>query len=146
MQKVGNWKPYNVKAILNNVNLVFKTKDITKLNNPAYSFLHSLNGFIAHYNLQGFHWYYRDLRRLINDLDADYLRTDATRDETDIDFEEWYGKAYNKSKADIKRGLADISEKYENEIYNYFNAIESRDAVATVKTLIEKYHIDVNTL
>lgn len=120
----GNWSPHNTKAILNNINLVFKSKDINNLNTPAYKFLMNLRGFIAHYNLYGFRGNYKDLRKLIDDLDPQFLRADAHRDETDSDFEEMYGKAYNKSKADIKRGIADLVEQYKDEIYNYFNLKE----------------------
>ena len=47
-------KPYNSKAILNNIELVLKTGDSQKLNNPTYSFIMLMSGFIAHYNLMGF--------------------------------------------------------------------------------------------
>lgn len=132
-QEKGNWKPYNVKYILRNVELVFKSKDSKKLNKVGYGFLYLMSGFIAHYDLHGFQYYYRDLRLLINDLNPESLRNDAYRDETDRDFNEWYGKSYNKSKADVKRGLADLSEKYADEIDRYFSLKESGKEIAKAK-------------
>ena len=65
-------QPYNVKAIVSNVELVFKSGDISKLNKSAYHFIYLLSLFIAHYNLYGFQDYYQDLRLFAEDLlDAD---------------------------------------------------------------------------
>ena len=146
MQEAGNWKPHNVKAILSNVNLVLKTRDITKLNNPSYDLIMNCDRFIAHYDLNGFQAYYEDLRELIRDLDPDYLRKDAIQDETDSDFQKWYGDAYNKSKTDIKRGLADLSENYHREIFAYFTTSERMAVVLEVNELIDKYHIKPDEL
>jgi hypothetical protein len=48
------WQPYNVKAITNNIKLIFKTGDINKLNGPTYKVISLYMGFIAHYGLNGF--------------------------------------------------------------------------------------------
>ena len=144
--ETGNWKPHNVKAILNNIELVFKSRDSSKLNNPAYKFIMNIDGFIAHYDLEGFKSYYRDLRTLIQDLNPAHLRIDANRDETDSDFQVWYGKAYNKSIADIKRGLADLSEQYGAEISTHFSNIERKSAIDTINSLIMQYEISYSEL
>lgn len=133
--EAGNWKPYNVKAILGNLKLVFTSKDITKLNKPTYNFLYLLSGFIAHYNLYGFQDYYQDLRDLVKDLDPGYLKSDARRDETDGDFNKWYGEAYNKSKADIKRGIAELVETYGQEIHNHFAKAQSTSEIGLANVL-----------
>jgi len=146
METAGNWKPYNVKAILNNVNLVFKSRDIDKLNNPTYKFIMNVSGFIAHYNLQGFKSRYADLRELITDLNPEYLRSDAQRTETDTDFQVWYGETYNKSEADIKRGLADLSEQYKVEISAHFAKDERKAAIDTINLLVMKHEISYSEL
>jgi len=114
--KQGKWKPYNVKSILGNVELVFKTGDITKLNQPAYNFIMLMSGFIAHYNLAGFQEAYHNVEDLRKQLDDNSILNDADRDETDGDFERWYGKAYNQSKAEIKRGLVALARKYKDKL------------------------------
>ena len=112
----GKWKPYNVKPILGNVELVFKTGDITKLNQTAYDFIMLMNGFIAHYDLSGFQATYHNVEDLRKQLDDNYILHDADRDETDGSFEKWYGKAYNQSKAEIKRGLVALARKYKDKL------------------------------
>ncbi|GAI87589.1 unnamed protein product, partial [marine sediment metagenome] len=39
MQKEGEWKAYNVRALEQNVALVFRTGDIQRLNKPTYTFI-----------------------------------------------------------------------------------------------------------
>jgi hypothetical protein len=50
-------------------NVLAACKDITKLNKTGYNFLYLANGFIAHYNLEGFKAYYSE-----HDLQADIER------------------------------------------------------------------------
>lgn len=50
-------------------NVLAACKDITKLNKTGYNFLSLANGFIAHYDLEGFKAYYSE-----NDLQADIER------------------------------------------------------------------------
>ena len=110
-----NLKPYNSKAILNNIELIFKTGDIEKLNNTTYHFIYLLSGFIAHYNLYGFRDAYRDLRLFAKDLlsgcdtSAEYRST-----------EEWavkeYGYEYCQSKANAIKGIREIVTKYQEKI------------------------------
>lgn len=115
MQEHGNWKPCNSKAIINNIELVFKTGDITKLNNPTYNFINLLGGFIAHYNLNGFQCYYKDLREFAKDLLNATQEWDCKREETDMDFIKWYGTAYCSSKAQAMRGIREVVNKYQNK-------------------------------
>ncbi|GAI31283.1 unnamed protein product, partial [marine sediment metagenome] len=61
MQKEGDWKPHNVKALEQNLALVFKAGDIHKLNKPSYTFIIDHMGFIAHYDLIGFQCAYAEL-------------------------------------------------------------------------------------
>lgn len=118
--EAGNWPPYNVKAIVNNVNLVFKRRDIRKLNGPTYTFIISHMGFIAHYSLYGFQDSYQDLENFAKHLqtseyssnDHEYNLRQAVRHETDSDFRKWYGGAYNRSIAEAVRGIVAIARKY----------------------------------
>lgn len=50
-------------------NVLAACKDINKLNKTGYNFLSLANGFIAHYDLEGFKAYYSE-----NDLQADIER------------------------------------------------------------------------
>jgi len=114
LQKTGEWKPYNVKALEQNVSLVFKTGDIGKLNKPTYTFIVNHLGFIAHYDLIGFQCTYADLDEFRERLQTseysgrlDYNLEWADRYEGDRDFNKWYGSAYCKSVADgIRRIIA----------------------------------------
>lgn len=55
-------------------NVLAACKDITKLNRRGYQFLYLANGFIAHYNLQGFKSYYtNEGLPFDNDLTSDIL-------------------------------------------------------------------------
>ena len=47
---------YQKTAIVNNV--VSACQDIMLLNKTGYEFIHSCNGFLAHYNLTGFKMHY----------------------------------------------------------------------------------------
>jgi len=120
-QEKGKWPPYNVRAIVNNVALVFKNRDISKLNNTAYKFISLHMGFIAHYDLYGFRSTYEDLEEFARNLqtsegygsgDYDYNLQQADRQETDRQFNEWYGPAYNKSIAETIRGVVAVARKY----------------------------------
>ena len=116
MQKQGQWKPYNVRALERNVALVFKTGDIGKLNKPTYTFIIHHMGFIAHYNLSGFQWEYANLdkfreRLLTSEYSSslDYNLEWADRYEGDRDFNKWYGSAYCKSVAEGIRGIIAVA-------------------------------------
>lgn len=120
MPEKGKWEPYNVRAILNNVKLVFKNRDIEKLNGPTYKFITLHMGFIAHFSLHGFRGTYQDLETFAKHLqtseysrdDHDYNLKQAKRQESDSDFDRWYGPAYNKSVAETIRGIVEVARKY----------------------------------
>jgi len=116
MQKQGEWKPYNVKALKQNVALVFKTGDIDKLNNSTYTFIINHMGFIAHYDLHGFQWSYADLDEFKEKLQtseySEHLNHNwdwADSYEGDRDFNKWYGAAYCKSVAEGIRGIITVA-------------------------------------
>jgi hypothetical protein len=56
------------KANLIVKNVVAACKDISKLNSTGYKFINLANGFIAHYNLEGFKGYYSDEGNLKQDI------------------------------------------------------------------------------
>ena len=146
MSEQGKWKPYNVKAILNNFELVLKSKNIDKLNKPTYNFIIQCSGFIAHYDLYGFKHYYQDLRDLINDIDPDYFESSAERDETDSDFLKWSSYDYWHSKAEIKRGIVKLVRQYKTTIYESFADQERGKDLFIVKQLIKKHGLTQSEL
>ena len=125
MQKPGNWEPINSKAIISNINLVFKTNDIYKLNKSTYNFVMNLSGFIAHYNLAGFQCTYEDLRLFATDLIDACTEGTADREANDSDFNKWYGKAYCQSKADAINGIREVVTKFNSGVTTSF---ENKDA------------------
>ena len=120
MQKEGAWKPHNVKALAQNVALVFRTGDIGRLNKPTYTFITLHMGFIAHYNLSGFQCEYSDLDEFRERLQTseysklpDYNLDWADRYEGDRDFNKWYGPAYCKSVAEGIRQIIAVASQPE---------------------------------
>lgn len=118
MQKEGDWKPHNVKALEQNLALVFKAGDIHKLNKPSYTFIIDHMGFIAHYDLSGFQCEYAELDEFRERLQTseysklpDYNLDWANRYEGDRDFNKWYGPAYCKSVAEGIRGIIAVARQ-----------------------------------
>jgi len=116
MQKQGQWKPYNVKALERNVALVFRTGDIDKLNKYTYNFIIDHMGFIAHYSLIGFQGTYANLDEFRERLQTseysqclDYNLNWANNYEADRDFNKWYGAAYCKSVAEGIRHIIAVA-------------------------------------
>ncbi len=113
----GNWPAYNTKAIVNNISLVFKTRNINKLNGPAYNFINQHMGFIAHYNLNGFKSDYEDLERFAKTLQTseysqDFNYNDSWANKMGHYWGDDYGEAYEKSLADTIRGILGVVRKY----------------------------------
>lgn len=116
------WKPYNSKAIISNVNLVFKTKDINKLNGPAYKFISLYHGFIAHYNLYGFRDTYdgkltafaKGLLSSEMNRDLSYNEHYATRRAAG-GYDDQGGALYQKSVVLTMRGIMNLAKKYLQE-------------------------------
>ena len=118
----GNQPAVNVEAISQNLNLIFKTGDINKLNKPTYQFISGLPGFIAHYNLYRFRETYTDLSTLARVLLEPHKGWDPNRRneifkmQTDSDFVAWYGQKYCSSKAYTIAGLVRLAKNYLNKI------------------------------
>jgi len=116
MQKEGEWKAYNVRALEQNVALVFRTGDMQRLNKPTYTFIIDNMGFIAHYDLIGFQCVYADLDEFRERLQTseysenlDYNLDWAGRYEGDRDFNKWYGPAYCRSVAEGIRHIITVA-------------------------------------
>jgi hypothetical protein len=150
MQQRGAWKPYNVKALVSNVEQVFKTGSIEQLNKPTYQFITLHMGFIAHYNLLGFQDEYQDLRNFCqklqtseNSTERDYNLRAADKYETDSDFRKWYGEAYNKSKAEAIRGIVEVARKYEQATAASFGQRQKNQELAVAKSILTKSGLDL---
>ena len=122
MPKDGNWEPYNVNYLEQNIRQVFRSSgDIGKLTRGTYDFITLHMGFIAHYNLNGFKCTYANLEELRERLqtseysnDPDYNLRWADKKETDPDFLKWYGYAYCHSVAKgIRRIIKAATEESE---------------------------------
>ena len=120
MEKAGNWKPHNVRALEQNVALVFRTGAIGKLNGATYRFIILDMGFIAHYDLRGFQSDYADLEhfRLMLQTseygsDPDYNLKWADQYEGDRDFLKWYGPAYCQSVSEGIRRVVAVARNHQ---------------------------------
>lgn len=99
--EAGKWPACNVEALDQNIARVFFHEDIGKLSKPTYDFIIAHMGFIAHYDLRGFQGEYQDLDHFRTMLqtseyseDPNYNLQQAQRQESDRDFNKWYGAAY----------------------------------------------------
>ena len=145
-QEKGNWKPYNVKTIASSVDNVFKNQSISVLSHSTFRFIVTHMGFIAHYDIGGFQHVYEDLRKFAKGLqtseygsDLDYNLREANRVENDEDFKEWYGEAYNKSKAQAIRKIVEIARKHESDIAETFYNKEKTSDLSLASALALKY-------
>lgn len=145
-KKPGDWKPYNVKALVRNVEQVLKNCDISRLNKTTYGFITQHMGFIAHYNLSGFQAEYEDLRDFCQKLqtgetsfDFDHNLTWADRIETDKQFREWYGQAYNQSRAEVIRGIVAVARQYQPQINAIFAQREKDADLSAARRLLAKH-------
>lgn len=114
----NNWPPYNVKAIVNNVKLVFKTGNINKLNGPAYHFISLYMGFIAHYDLYRFRKIYENLNLFAKHLltsecsnDLNYTYKEAIR-HLQGNWKDQGGMVYQKSVGDTMLGIIAVARNY----------------------------------
>ena len=136
------WKTVNTKAVINNLNLIFKNRDIDKLNGPTYNFLYLLDGFIAHYDINGFKCAYQDLRKLIDDLSDSSDVRNAERYVNDGFFQkDEYSKDYYKSKTETLVQIKPLVEKYEREIFESFTRLEQRQDIDTIRYLMKKNNL-----
>jgi hypothetical protein len=94
-------------------NIVKACSDIEKLNGTGYKYIYLAQGFIAHYNLEGFKCYYSGY-----DLTRDILRNaDSNKWLNFREGEQNYH--YYKSKADIYKRIVD---KLSNKTLNLWNS------------------------
>lgn len=133
--------PLNSKTILNNIELVFKTNNITKLNKPTYHFLMNIPGFIAHYDLYGFQSNYSNVADLINQLSNTDLQWGI--DHYSTYGIEQYGKKYGESNAIIYTELIKLVEKYKDQSNNQLKD-KIQDKLALLKELVKRAETDEN--
>ena len=115
----SNWPPYNVRAITNNVKLVFNTGDINKLNGSAYKFIINYHGFIAHYSLGGFRGVYDGhITGFAKNLLSSEMSNNPAYNEMYADnrarggYDDQGGKAYQKSVVETMRGIISYAKNY----------------------------------
>ena len=129
------WGALPVRAILNSVENVLKTGDISRLTKGAYNCLYLMSGFIAHYDHGGFMGHYKDIRGLIRDILNSTDTQDPERYIRDSWFENEYGREYCQSKTDVYKGLREIAMKYQAEIDNRFSLQQSSEEIAYAEAL-----------
>lgn len=112
-------KSYNVRALENNLKLVFRSGNIEKLNKPTYNFITLYMGFIAHYDVYGFRAEYKDLWLLADTLPSGEGWADTERNleyadrwENDPYFTKLYGRSYVVSVAAGIRALVNVARSY----------------------------------
>ena len=137
---IKKWSCFNPARIINNLTLIFKTNDITKLKKSTYKFLNLMSGFIAHYNLYGFQDYYKDLRDLIRDLkeSSDVQEINNIHYYLNINMISGDQKDYYRSEYDILIQIKPLIEKYESEINAFFSLQEKDEDISTIKALMLK--------
>lgn len=93
-------------------NIVRACADIGKLNGTGYKYLYLANGFIAHYNIRGFKYYYssRDLTEDILDREEDNTWRNFSPDCSNY--------AYYKSKREIYKKVCDTLRNKTLNLYN----------------------------
>lgn len=91
--------PKQQTMIVNNIKKVITNQDISLLSKQAYNFLYLCNGFIAHYNLQGFQDHYIDTSNLKSKiLNCQEINQFDNFNKNDSDYEYYMSKkeTYNK--------------------------------------------------
>ena len=101
-----------------NIELVFKTNDITKLNKTGYNFVMNMSGFIAHYDLYGFRCEYENVSQLLREIKDSFDISNKSRYITDRFFSEGKDKEYYRAKYDTLAGLEVLCQKYAKELQN----------------------------
>ncbi len=134
------------QAIAKNVESVARKRDIKVLSRDAYEFIILKMGFIAHYDLFGFHDVYEDLREFCLRLrtseysgEKDYNMKQAERQENDRFFRNNYGEENQKNTAWLMRELVNIARRYEEEIKEHFDSIERKKDLSAAKVLAGKH-------
>jgi hypothetical protein len=104
--------PINSPAVTRNIALVLRTNDINKLSDTGYRFLSLLQGFIAHYDLNGFKDYYCDVATLVHDVSSSADVSDPERYIRDSFFAGGTDAAYYRSKFETLVGLRELVGAY----------------------------------
>lgn len=132
------WAPIKTQAILKNVESVFKSANIGLLSLNAYTAIHTMSGFIAHYDIGGFRAEYQDIRDLINNL----LRSGDTQDPGRYTRDTWfvneYGLPYCQSKVDLYTGLRELAIRYQPSIEMHFKLVQSQEELQKAAVLAER--------
>jgi len=138
------------KLIVNNIEKVFKQRDISVLSRQAYTFIIQYMAFIAHYNLGQFQSFYADLRLLTSELQTSEYSDDPDynldwADELERREERGDTGTQGADKAEIIRQIVAIARQYEEEIEQDFAERERQLDLAEVKRLLEKHGVEVTT-
>ena len=121
---MNKWPSFNTEKIKKNIYKVFRYKDIEHLNLDSYNLLYGLSGFIAHYNINGFKDYYKDLRVLINDLRGSYDLTNTYL-----------------SKIKTIEEIKHLIKEHEEDINLFFSHMERKNDISTIERLKAKHNI-----
>lgn len=138
------------RAIAKNVEDVARKKDIKVLSKDAYEFIILKMGFIAHFNLFGFHDSYEDLRDFFLKLqtgeysrEIDHNLEQANRQEKDLFFKKNYGEENQKNTAWLMREIVHIARKYEREIDEHFGSREKKKDLSAARRLAGKHGFEL---
>ena len=100
----------NKKGIVSSLAKVIKTKDISNLSKDAYNFTMNVDGFIAHYNIEGFKYEYSNVAHLVEGLQNSMDIKDADRYINDRYFSEGNQSEYYKAKSETLNAIKDLIE------------------------------------
>jgi len=115
--KKGNWPPVKDAAIARSIERCFRLGSMDHLTLDAYNFVINMDGFIAHYNINGFRAYYSDLRDFADKILRGGLLAGSTREDEaaycmDADFIKEYGEARCASKARAIKAIVSLTQGY----------------------------------
>jgi len=131
--------PYNNRAIIKNIENVYKTMDIERLTQASYTFLHLLSGFIAHYDINGFKYYYQDLRLLTKDI----LESDQPYYLQDAYFIESLGQEYCASHDNILIAIKEIARENKAHVEKVEASLQRDSDIEKAKNLLAKHGIQI---
>ena len=136
---MNKWPSFNTEKIKKNIYKVFRYKDIEHLNLDSYNLLYGLSGFIAHYDINGFKDYYKDLRVLINDLKRSYDLTNTYINR--IKQVHSPQKEYYFSKIKTIEEIKHLIIEHEGDINLFFSHMERKNDISTIERLKAKHSI-----
>ena len=147
----SDWPPYKVDALRNNIQSVFKNKDITKLNKPTYTFITLYMGFIAHYDLQGFQSTYKDLRDFVKRLQTSEYSSDKNYNMTQVDYylTNYFlnqNKDYYISVSEGIKAIVRIARHWESSINTDLNHLEKTSQIAYALKLLKHHQVGIEDI